>query len=285
VTDATEVDDVADETMKPRSIRDFGVRAISAGLIGIAFIGGIVWGGPLGLAVVVAVVAVFAAIEFYAILRRERRLPNEFFGLVAVAAMPFAASFLGTSGLTAVVSALVIGALVWHIVFRQVHATDTAVTVFGAIYVGFTLAHLVLIRELDAGTELALATVASVWVNDTFAYLIGSSFGRHRMAPKVSPKKSWEGFIAGTIFTTGVWVAVAYIADTGISLVWLVLVGLAASVAAVVGDLAESRLKREASVKDSGTLLPGHGGFLDRFDSMILVSIVTYYMLIFAGAK
>lgn len=278
--------------MKPHSLRDFGVRAASAAAIGVAFIGGIVFGdlglsmpSSFGLAVVVAVVAFASAAEFYAILRRERRLPNELFGLAAVAAMPFAASFLGTKGLTAVVSALVIGSLAWHIIFRQVRATDTAVTVFGAVYVGFTLAHLVLIRELDGGTELALATVASVWANDTFAYLVGSSMGRHRMAPRISPKKSWEGFIAGTVFTTGVWVAVSFVSGVKLSLGWLVLIGLAASIAAVVGDLAESRLKREASVKDSGTLLPGHGGFLDRFDSLILVSIVTYYMLVFAGAK
>lgn len=283
---------MSDDTMKPRPIRDFGVRAVSAIIIGIAFIGGIILGdlgmqlpSSFGLAVVVAVVSVVAAAEFYAILRRERRLPNEFFGLAAVAALPFAASFLGTKGLTAVVSALVIGSLVWHILFRQVRATDTAVTVFGAVYVGLTLAHLVLIRELDAGAELALATVISVWVNDTFAYLIGSSFGRHRMAPQISPKKSWEGFIAGTIVTTGVWMAVSFISGVNLSLGWLVLIGLSASIAAVVGDLAESRLKREASVKDSGTLLPGHGGFLDRFDSLILVSIVTYYMLILAGAQ
>ncbi len=259
------------------------MRAVSAGAIGIAFIGSIVFFGPLGLAVVVAVVGVAAATEFYAILRRERRLPNELFGLAAVAVMPFAASLLGTSGLTAVVSALVIGSLAWHVIFRQVRATDTAVTVYGAVYVGFTLAHLVLIRELDAGTELALATVASVWANDTFAYLVGTSIGKHRMAPHISPKKSWEGFIAGTLVTTGVWVASGTSPTPGSP--WVAVLVGAASIAAVVGDLAESRLKREAQMKDSSAWLPGHGGFLDRFDSMILVSIVTYYMLVFAGAK
>jgi len=275
---------VTEAPMKPRTLKDFWLRLASALGIGVAFIGSIVFIGPLGLAVVVAVVAVAASAEFYSILRRERRLPNELFGLAAVAAMPFAASWYGTYGLTAVVSVLVMASLLWHITFKQVRATDTAVTVFGAVYVGFTLAHLVLIRELDAGTELALATVASVWANDTFAYLIGSAIGKHRMAPHISPKKSWEGFIAGTLFTTAVWVAVYFVADTGLSLGWLILVGLAASVAAVVGDLAESRLKREAQMKDSSAWLPGHGGFLDRFDSMVLVSIVTYYMLVFAGA-
>jgi len=276
---------VTDQPMKPRTLKDFWLRLATALAIGVAFLGSIVFGGSLGLAVVVAFVAVAAAAEFYSILRRERRLPNELFGLAAVAAMPFAASLYGPYGLTIVMSALVIASLLWHITFPQVRAADTAVTVFGAVYVGFTLAHLVLIRELDAGTELAIATVAAVWANDTFAYVIGSSLGRHRMAPHISPKKSWEGFIAGTLFTTLVWVAVYYVADTGLSLAWLITVGLAASCAAVVGDLAESRLKREALMKDSSGWLPGHGGFLDRFDSMILVSIVTYHMLVLAGAR
>ncbi|MEN6431265.1 MAG: phosphatidate cytidylyltransferase, partial [Coriobacteriales bacterium] len=261
-------------------LRDLAARIGTALLVGVAFIGSILVTGPAGLAVVVAVVAAGAAAEFYGIMRRERRLPNEFFGLAAVAVMPFASLWQGEHGLTAVVSALIVASLAWHLAFRQVRASDTAVTVFGAVYVGFTLSHLVLIRQLDAGAELALATVASVWANDTFAYLVGSSLGRHKMAPRISPRKTWEGFAAGTIFTIAVWVALAYLADTGITAWWLALVGVAASLAAVVGDLAESRLKREASLKDSGTSLPGHGGFLDRFDSMVLVSIVTYYMLV-----
>ncbi len=260
---------MTDTQLQPRPLKDLWLRLASALGIGVAFIGSTVFLGPMGLAAVVAIVAVAGAAEFYAILRRERRGPNEFFGLLAAALMPFAASQFGPDGLTGVVSALVIAALVWHISFSQVRASDTAVTVFGAVYVGFTLAHLVLIRELDAGTELVLATLVSVWANDTFAYLIGSTLGHHRMA----------------LFTTGVWIAVYFVTDTGISLLWLVLVGVSASIAAVVGDLAESRLKREAQMKDSSGWLPGHGGFLDRFDSMILVSIVTYYMLVLAGAQ
>lgn len=260
------------------------IRVTTALLIGVAFLGAIFFGKYPGLAAVIAIVATFAVAEFYALSRRERRLPNELFGWAAVAAMPFAAAAYGTFGLTAVVSMLVIASLAWHLLFRQVRATDTAITVFGAVYVGFTLSHFVLIRQLDAGTELALATIISVWVNDSFAYLVGSAIGRHKMAPRISPNKSWEGFIAGTVFTIGVWVAIYFLASTGLSLGAHVMVGIAASVAAVVGDLAESRLKREAGVKDSGRGLPGHGGFLDRFDSLTLVSIVTYYMLLIGGA-
>ncbi len=264
---------------------DFIARVGTAVLIGAVMLAALLWGGALGLGALIAVIAALAATEFYEIARREHRLPNEVFGIVAVALMPLAAARWGLSGLTGVVSALVAASLLWHLVFRQVRTSDTASTVFGAIYVGFTLSHLVLIRQLDSGTLLALATVISVWANDIFAYLIGSSLGRHKMAPTISPHKSWEGFAAGTAFTVLVWVAAAFVTDIGLGVWSLALVGVAASVAAIVGDLAESRLKREAGIKDSGSLLPGHGGFLDRFDSMILVSLVTYYLLVWMGAK
>ncbi|MCX8006739.1 MAG: phosphatidate cytidylyltransferase [Coriobacteriia bacterium] len=268
-----------------RPLKDFWIRTASAAAIGISFLSAIFFGGSVGLAALVAVVAALSTYELFGILRRERRLPNEVFGLAAVVAMPFAAATHGLAGLGAGFGALLVASLAWHLAFRQVRASDTAATVFGAAYVGFCLSHLVLIRQLDAGTELALATVASVWANDSFAYLVGSTLGRHKMAPRISPKKSWEGFAAGTLLTVAVWMLTGAVADVGLGAGSLAAVGAAASLAAVVGDLAESRLKREADVKDSGTLLPGHGGFLDRFDSMIVVSIVAYYALLAAGAR
>jgi len=196
-----------------------------------------------------------------------------------------AAAIWGRVGLTAVATTLIVASIGWHVAFRQVRLVDTATTVFGAMYVGFMLAHLVLVRELDYGTELTLAVILSVWANDVFAYLIGSTLGRHKMAPNISPHKSWEGFAAGAAATVLVWIGIYFVADPPVSLLWLALVGIALSLAAVVGDLAESRFKREAGVKDSGNLLPGHGGALDRFDSLILVSVVAYYFLVWAGVQ
>lgn len=259
-------------------------RIATAILIGIAFLGAIVWGRVVGLGALLAVVAVLAASEFYTITRRESRLPNEVFGLIAVFIMPLSAALWGVEGLTGTVATLVVASLLWHLVFKRVASTDTAVTVFGAVYVGFSLAHLVLIRRFDAGSPLVLATVVSVWANDIFAYAVGASLGKHRLAPRISPNKTWEGFAAGTVFTVGVWIVVGLVEPT-FSLVGHALIGVAVSIAAVVGDLAESRLKREAGIKDSGTRLPGHGGFLDRFDSLIMVSLVTYYLLLLAGAR
>ncbi len=290
----------------PRALRGFLVRTLTALLLGVVLIGGDLWpdlisaGDGLLWAGIVAAIAAVCAAEFYAMMRTGHRKPNEVFGVIAAAAMPLAAGLyvskaipggaasgadLGSVGLTAVMGGLILAALTWHILFRQVTASDTAVTVFGAVYTGFTLAHLVLMRALDSGSELVIITLAGVWAMDSFAYLIGSAVGRHRMAPHISPKKSWEGFIAGAIGTMAAW-GIGWLVTGSPLPLWVFLVtGAVASAAALFGDLAESRIKREFSVKDSGRLLPGHGGFLDRFDSMIVVSIVVYYVLLFAGAR
>ncbi len=260
-------------------------RVGTALAIGVVMLAVVIWGRELGLGIMLALIAGLASAEFYTITRREHRLPNEVFGVIAAAAMPVAAAQWGRLGLTASVTILMIASLVWHVVFRQVRTADTAVTVFGAVYVGFLLAHLVLVRSLDSGTALVLAIIVSVWVNDVFAYLVGSTMGRHKLAPRISPNKSWEGLIAGTLLTVVTWVVLHYLTDPPLSLAWFVFVGIGISIAAIVGDLFESRLKREAGVKDSGALLPGHGGFLDRFDSLILVSVVAYYLLVWGGAQ
>jgi phosphatidate cytidylyltransferase len=251
-----------------------------------------VWFGRYVTGIVFGLMAGFAAAEFYALERRESRLPNEAFGVAAAGIMPIAAALWGMAGLSSTVTALIAAALVWHVLFLRVRTADTAVTVFGALYTGFLLSYLVLVIDIySAGRVLALAVVLSVWANDSFAYLVGSLFGRHKMAPKISPKKSWEGFFAGLAGTLIVWVLVPTVLPrvfpqlpaTGLDLPWAIATGLVISLAVVVGDLVESRIKREAGVKDSGDSLPGHGGFLDRLDSLILVCLAAYWMLWWAG--
>ena len=266
-------------------LKDFGVRTSSAVALGAVILIALFFGDVWALAVVTSVIAILATSEFYSLVRRERRLPSELIGLTAVATMPLAAAAYGAIGLTAMVGLLVISAFFWHVMIRQIRLTDTGITLFGAVYVGFTLAHLVLIREFGSGVMLAFTMIVSIWVNDSFAYMAGTAFGKHKLAPRISPKKSWEGLVAGTIGTTAVWIASTALPGIELPLGWRIAIGLAASVAAVIGDLAESRIKREVGAKDSGTLLPGHGGYLDRFDSFIMVAIVTHYMLFAAGVK
>lgn len=130
----------------------------------------------------------------------------------------------------------------------------------------------------------ALTLLFSVWGADTAAYVFGSLFGRHKLVPKLSPKKSWEGFIASVVFSILVWVvmplivnAISKSAANGITSfgVFGIVCGLLTACAGLAGDLFESYLKRRAGVKDAGTILPGHGGILDRFDSLLAAAPVT----------
>lgn len=278
---------------EPEGIKPVGflTRVITAAAYAAVVLGAIALGRYVT-GVVFGIMAGVAALEFYAMSRRESRLPNELFGVAAAGIMPMAAAFWGMAGLSAIMTALLIASLVWHVVFVRIRTADTAITVFGALYTGFLLSYLVLIIDVfSAGTVLAFAVVVSVWVNDSLAYLVGSMIGRHKMAPRISPKKSWEGFAAGLAGTVAVWVVLVTVVPvvlpslpaTGLSLQWAVLTGLAVGFAVVIGDLAESRMKREAGVKDAGNILPGHGGFLDRLDSMILVCLVAYWMLWWGG--
>jgi phosphatidate cytidylyltransferase len=262
-----------------------GVRTVTALALGVVILGVLFYGGVWGVAGIVAVIAALAVTEFYALARHERRRLNEFVGLLATIAMPLVAVPWGLTGITGVVAALVIASLVWHVLIPRVRLADTALTVFGAAYIGFTLAHVVLIRQFAEGTLLVLVMLFGVWANDVLAYTVGTAVGRRPLAPAISPKKTWEGLAAGTLATIAVWLIGGALLDLAIETAWLVAIGLAASVAAVIGDLAESRIKREVHTKDSGRLLPGHGGFLDRFDAFILISIVTYYLLLAAGVR
>jgi phosphatidate cytidylyltransferase len=293
---------------EPHALRDFGIRALTALAMGVVLIAADLWGGVvvpgggmLVWAVAVALVALTCSVELYGLMRTEHTKPNAIFGTLAVAAMPIVAALyathllpnsgastsseLGAVGLTAVIGGLVLVALTWQMAFRQVNISDTAITVFGALYAGFTLSHLVLMRALDSGAELVIITLAGVWAMDVLAYLVGSAIGKHRLAPHISPRKSWEGLAAGTVGTVAAWGIGWWWTQSPLGLWWFLLIGVVAAAAALVGDLAESALKREVGAKDSGTLLPGHGGFLDRFDSLIVVSIVVYYMLLFGGAR
>jgi phosphatidate cytidylyltransferase len=116
------------------------------------------------------------------------------------------------------------------------------------------------------------------WAGDSAAYFTGVAFGRHRLAPRVSPAKSWEGFVAGMAASVGAAV-LAGTCGAGLPAGWMLLAGAAGGAAGVLGDLFESALKRNAGVKDSGSLLPGHGGFLDRFDSILGAAPATWLVL------
>ncbi len=188
---------------------------------------------------------------------------------------------------------IVLGAAVIVLPTAQLaHATrpsgavvGVAAAVLAVAYLGFTGACLGWLRQLpgDAwGPRLILFFLATIWVGDSGAYYVGRSFGRHKMAPRISPNKTWEG-LAGGVVVTFLGAAVAK-AALGLPLAWshtLVLAVLLAA-AAPIGDLVESQFKRDLGVKDSSLLLPGHGGFLDRTDSLLYAApwVLGYLLLV-----
>ncbi len=153
-------------------------------------------------------------------------------------------------------------------------------TVMGAVWIGGGLASLVLLRELsDHGRLAAITVLLAVWAGDTFAYLGGRLIGRHRMAPTTSPGKTWEGFLVGTAATIFVAFVALYHQDF-LTIGQSVVFGVAIAIAAPLGDLFESLLKRDMDVKDTGRLLGGHGGMLDRLDALLFAAPAAYFTVL-----
>lgn len=166
----------------------------------------------------------------------------------------------------------------------------------GIVYIGWFLSHAVLIRKINGNQTLSggiaedsmdlgffwiVFVVACTFLNDTGAYFIGRYRGKHKLAPKVSPGKTWEGTLSGIFLSVICAMLVNLIFSHQISYKFALLSGAVIGITSVIGDLIESMFKRSVSIKDSGALLPGHGGILDRFDSLILVFPVMYYLILF----
>lgn len=237
------------------------------------------------LALVVATAGITAG-EFYYMLRSDAKLPNEMLGIIAAMLYPISVFFLGLSGAVYVSLALLLALIVWYVFWMRARVPDVGVSFFGAAYCGMLLSGIIVIRTSlpdPWGGLLVLGIFLSVWANDSFAYLVGSKFGRHKLAPRTSPKKSWEGFLAGLVASALFWCAMSFIPGVTMSIPQAIVFGIISGLMGVLGDLAESRIKRNSGFKDSGTIMPGHGGLLDRCDSLFLVAVTSAILLIGGG--
>lgn len=242
--------------------------------------------GPFTTTLLIVCMAWLCCSEFFRIARMGGRMPNEIFGLTAAILFPLAAYARGVSGLAVILLFFLVAIAAWYVATPRANIADVAVTAFGSIYTSFAFSAIVLIRVSDAGLHGALLTfgvMLSLWANDAVAYLIGSRIGAHKLAPRISPNKSWEGFWAGLAVSVAVWVLLALGGVAGMSVGLAAAIGLVVGVVGVVGDLFESRIKRGVGVKDSGNLMPGHGGLLDRSDSLLFGSIAAYILMLFGG--
>lgn len=237
-------------------------------------------------ALYLSLLSAICANEFYYMLRADAKLPNELLGVCAAALFPFVMWLSGVSGVCIALAVYVLVLLVWYVFWQPARISDVAISLFGAIYTGLIMSTAILLRESLSdpwGAVLVLGLFVSVWGSDAFAYLVGSAIGKHKLAPHISPNKSWEGFIAGLVFAMAVWCLLSFIPGVTMSIPLALAFGLINGLAGVLGDLVESRIKRNSGFKDSGTIMPGHGGLLDRCDSQFLVTLSGAILLVLGG--
>ena len=172
---------------------------------------------------------------------------------------------------------------VYVFTFPKYHANQVMSTYFSLIYAPVMLSFVFLTRQLENGIYLVWMIFINSWISDTCAYLVGVMIGKHKLAPVLSPKKSIEGSVGGIVGSALVGALFGYFMDVTLETQQLVLilpiVGGVGSVISQVGDLAASAVKRNFEIKDYGKLIPGHGGIMDRFDSVIFTAPITYFLI------
>ncbi len=253
-------------------------RRVFSALIMLPLVGLIVYYGGIALFIGALLVALLAMQEYLRLLTIKDISVCQPLGLVFVAALVADGYW---SGLQTVRWTLLLCTLLLLVlqVFRQ-NAPGSLFSwssvVAGAIYIGLPLSYFVKLRESENGLLWLTFALVGTWVSDTGAYLIGTWLGRHKLCPSISPKKTWEGLGGGLLGALVVSVA-GGMGFLGLNARESIVLGIALFFAATFGDLAESVIKRQAGVKDSSRLIPGHGGMLDRIDSLLFVVPVVYY--------
>ncbi len=270
---------------KLKNPTDIQVR-FRTGFVYIAITVVCVLAGNIPTVLLLAATAGISAGEFYYMLRSDAKLPNEMLGIIAAVLYPVSVYVYGVTGAMVVSLALLLALIVWYVFWMRARVPDVGVSFFGAAYTGLLLCGIVVVRTSlpdPWGGILTLGIFLSVWANDSFAYLVGRKFGKHKLAPRTSPKKSWEGFVAGLAASMLFWFGLSFIPGVEMSVAQSLLFGLVCGLMGVLGDLAESRIKRNSGFKDSGTIMPGHGGLLDRCDSLFLVAVTSAILLVGGG--
>ncbi len=237
-----------------------------------------IWFGNPWFTILIAIVAIFAGIEFYRIAIKQTKNSFIYFALIVILLLilsPFYPDFFSR---TIIITVALIISLVW-LLFLNEQCRNFSYWAFwtvGILYIGWMLSYWVELRNLAYGRELILWSVIIVMLNDTGAFFLGRQYGRHFMAPSISPKKTWEGAISGLIISMLISVILGRILSLPFNYWHFVLFGIGISVFAQLGDLVESLLKRNAGIKDSSQLIPGHGGMFDRIDSYIFLGAAIY---------
>jgi len=272
-------------------LNNFLLRTITGLVYVVVIIGSLLLGAKV-FASLFFIINILTLNEFLTNIKRIR-LPslNLYFGIASGAVLYLLITLTGLGYLppTLLSIALVIPLSLFAREFfakNQSPITNIAISTLGLIYITIPFALLVTLYPTPQSSDPfpwnILTLFVIVWINDTFSYLTGITFGRNLLFKRISPKKTWEGTIGGFLFSLAGGF-VMYKVSSGYSMIlWIILSGLI-SISALIGDLSESVIKRSLNIKDSGNLLPGHGGLLDRFDSLLFATPVVYVFITLLG--
>lgn len=258
-------------------------RIIAAGVLIALIVPLLIWGGVEGVTLLVALAVCVGLLELCAALPGLRPTLVRVLTVATGLALVGAFYFLAIPGLFAVVIFLPLFVLILHLIFY--HSIENTVDsashmILALAYVAIPLGHAILMRKFDHGVGWVFLVLFVVCLGDTGAYFAGKRFGKHRLVPTISPSKTVEG-LAGVIAGGFVGMVIVKLADPGLApLKTLVPLTVLLAFAGPVGDLIASALKRRLQVKDFGSLLPGHGGLMDRADSLIMAFPVGYHFLV-----
>ena len=277
-------------------MRNFIVRTLSGAVL-LAIVLGAAYGGAYAYGALMLFIIVVGMWEFFNIAAATGARPHRTMGITAGVVFFLTCFIQWVNPMSVGLGAdlLIAGVLYFSVllplsfVVELFHDSETpvrnvATTLMAVFYVAYPISLMLFIPGLITGewtAEAFLFYLFIVWGNDVFAYLTGVSIGKHKMAPRISPKKSWEGFIGGIVGALVMGAIGSFVVGGGLGL-WL---GLAVVVAvtSVFGDLVESMFKREANIKDSGNIIPGHGGILDRFDALLISTPFAFVYLVGAS--
>jgi phosphatidate cytidylyltransferase len=254
----------------------FKQRFLSA-IILIPLVAGVTYAGGLWFFATIVFATSIAGYEFFHLMRLGGYKPSYFWGLALIWLLLADARYPAWQLAKPALTAVIVLSLSWQLFKKDTTtpAVDWALAVAGGLYLGWIAGHFISLRDAPRGLEWMILTLLSTWVADTGAYFIGTYLGRHRSFPRLSPKKTWEGTIGGWVCGVAATLLIGPV--VGLGLVHSLVLGALISTSLPFGDLSVSMMKRQVGVKDSSNLIPGHGGMLDRIDSLLFAVVVVYH--------
>jgi phosphatidate cytidylyltransferase len=282
----------------PRNSGSLAQRLLSAALL-LPLLIILVWWSVWSVAATVILATLAGLIELYGAFRQGGYQPRTLVGIGSALAITLAIGLqpmIGADLLLPIVTLVIVVSLVVELAYPQQSGSlpSWGLTLAGAFYIAWLLSHFILLRALSApalhdsiftplGIQPGVAWIyyvcAITWLQDTSAYFVGRQFGRHKLAPILSPKKTWEGAAGGMIGAILTGIVCVWLLGLPITLLQGALLGVVGGVVGPLGDLSESLIKRQVGLKDAGTLIPGHGGILDRADSLLFTVPILYYLI------